>query len=441
MMRKSYLRTATTVVAAASLITSAAVPAFAATDANAELVSEAITNTFVPDEVAASYKVISDIVSDGVFSLAVNATQNGSDSSESFKIDAVYAQDYKAGEQSISGTASVGGVNIQFQEYLNDTMLAIACPVLMTIPVSYNYTNENITGALAGYADQLAMVNKAIRDVRDALGTGFDNFIKINPEYTKQLEAVVADKEFTKIDSKELTAGSTTVNCDGYRLELTQADMSAIFDALLNGPLTENGMTIAQLASLADSYASSVSDEVNFSDIVTELSSASAEIGDLSYDFYVGDGKLREYSVTGSFGEEEGTHTIHMLFEGDEYAWHNTTIKADDEVVVRLTTTEEGSNVTYTLATDYEDAVSFSINKESGDFTLAADGESINGKREVTDDSYAVVLNVEGVNFGYALSNNASVEKITGETLEVTTASEEELQSTLGTLISMFTGE
>ena len=96
--------------------------------------NKACENTFVADDVINSLKDLGSVFTDRQFGFDFNLS-GGSSSAESSEASepavsasVSYAQDADAKNQSLTGTVSMSGVNIDFQEYLDEKHIVLSCP-------------------------------------------------------------------------------------------------------------------------------------------------------------------------------------------------------------------------------------------------------------------------------------------------------------------------
>lgn len=128
-----------------------------------------------------------------------------------------------------------------------------------------------------------------------------------------------------------------------------------------------------------------------------------------------------------------------ILLTGKDVPWHEMTMSNGESTVLALSTAVDGSKTTYSFATEDGSAVTLSYDTASGAFALG-DGSStvLEGTFAKSDDGYKLNTAVEGYAIDLTFKKGAKVTPFDGETMELTTASEEELSSLMETLSSLF---
>jgi len=416
--------------------------------------NKACENTFVADDVINSLKDLGSVFTDRQFGFDFNLS-GGSSSAESSEASepavsasVSYAQDADAKNQSLTGTVSMSGVNIDFQEYLDEKHIVLSCPTFLEKALSYDYTNDNPTGGLASYKDTLAQVNGAIRAVRDAVTSGS---FTISNEYRKAVtDALNGSNLWTDGGTKDVTVDGSAVSCTGYTMTLTGEQLSAVYKAAMDTPLSDGGMSMRELLSMFGSFAgAAVNSEA--SDITSQLEEAESQLGSVSavYTYYIDDKYVREIDVTMSQADSDSSTesvesgadstTMSILLTGKDVPWHEMTMSNGESTVLALSTAVDGSKTTYSFATEDGSAVTLSYDTASGAFALG-DGSStvLEGTFAKSDDGYKLNTAVEGYAIDLTFKKGAKVTPFDGETMELTTASEEELSSLMETLSSLF---
>lgn len=413
MFMKKYARLFTTAVTAAVLALSA-VPAAAESSVPQEI-TDALKGTFVADEPIKTIRGFADVFKGDQlqFDADVNLGEEGSG-----KVSAAF--DKKSLNHSITGTISAGGVNIDFQESMDDTRLAIACPVILQTPVSYDFTNDSPTGALEQYSSYISMANQVIRTLRENASSGSLG-AKVSDSYTEAVLNKLNELTFTAIDGKDCTAGSATVACSGWQTTVSGEWLADLADTALNTPMQDNGLSCLDSLRQTGALISSLGGDYDISDI-EQLPDQLRTIGEITLDCYCGDGVVREVDITA-----EGTAAIKLT--GETVPWHNIVVETGDVTIPFLTTTEEGTKTTYSTISEGS-AMAVSYDTASGEYSVQMDDiPVISGTFGRSDSGIVFSGAAEGVDFSFNVSDKAEIKPIEGETIELTTATEEQMQS------------
>ena len=425
-------------LSAAAVLTLSAAPAFAAGPAIPEDLKSACKNTFREDDAVAQIKGFQDVF--GGSQLQIDGELSiQADASTQISASVSLAADRETLEQSLTGVISAGGLNIDFQESIDDTRLALAVPLLFQTPVSYDFTNDNIEGALAKYAAELTQANAAIRAAREQMLSGTlnaDALKEAASAYTDTLMTKLSEISYTGIEGKDCQAGSATVSCDAFRTEVDGAYLSELADIALNTPTTEGGLSILQALNLFGAQVAAQGGTSDFSELET-LPEQLAGIGSITYDYYYGGDFLREMDVTIKETPDAEGEMIQVCFAGETIPWHDTIISAPDGQTLELHAVTDGSATTYTVSENGAEAFSFSYDTVSGEYAIVSAGvEVLSGTLARTDAGVHFTAGLQGGSLDLTFSDKAEIQAIKGETIELTKATEEELQQ-IGEVLSM----
>ena len=145
----------------------------------------------------------------------------------------------------------------------------------------------------------------------------------------------------------------------------------------------------------------------------------------------------------------ENDVSFEVQFLGGDTRMQNMILLADDEKVVEVQGSNEGSVETITMIAEENDTVKFTYDSDSGDFTMEAkyDEESYDFAGNLAVDKNSMVITIddlgndsEDVSGSITWKKGAQFEEVSGDTFDLGNATEEEWQDLLHEIFAAMLG-
>lgn len=230
-------------------------------------ISRAVAATFKENRLISALDC-SRVIKSGNYTMAVDGTIYGAD------VNAEYMRNMSKKKQSLSGTASYGGQEVNVDALLNSKELIVSAPDIIDEAIIYNYTEDK-----DGYlGTMLKNANLSFDKLDSSLAQL--NSSKSTDEMYARLKKVITGKvsklKLEKADKEEIKVNGKRRKCGGYTVDLTGEFMSDLLDSC------------ADIIADYDDGVSEVYDAAEDSsvDLSDEVAAAAKEMDDLE-DIYV----------------------------------------------------------------------------------------------------------------------------------------------------------
>lgn len=245
---------------------------------------------------------------------------------------------------------------------INNKSVKAEIPKFSDYVFVYNYT-EDKDGFLVDELSeetisQLDNIISVIYENKKSNNEFVQKVVKLNKEYSKQLE-------FEKADSKSFKVNGKKVECKGYSLEIENDLMVDYFSDFLDIYLEEIESSLDEIEKLAD--IDSLEDDLK--DIKKELK----DIPDIEITFYIYKNALA--GIHCDAGKRNGE--LDIYFRGGDFRAQNVVIEADGEEVFSIKCSKKNDKEVYKIKVDNE-TVEITYNTKKGDITFTVD----NGRKE-----------------------------------------------------------
>lgn len=280
-------------------------------------------------------------------------------------------------KKQIKGNLNISGApSIDFLADIGADSVQVEVPAISERLFTYDYRNEK-----SGYL--LEMVDQDTLDAVDAtLKAAYDN--QNSDEFRKKMLKVYADEyntlEFSKVDAKDFTIDGTERSCKGYQTVVTKENVNHVIDGLE----TLYGEDYQELMDALDLTAA---------DFVASMREAVEEFNDsTTLVFYLYKGQYAAIDII-----PENDVSFEVQFLGGDTRMQNMILLADDEKVVEVQGSNEGSVETITMIAEENDTVKFTYDSDSGDITMEAkyDEESYNFAGNLAVDKNSMVITID----------------------------------------------
>ena len=332
-------------------------------------------------------------------------------------------------QKQIKGNLNISGApSIDFLADIGADSVQVEVPTISERLFTYDYRNEK-----SGYL--LEMVDQDTLDAVDAtLKAAYDN--QNSDEFRKKMLKVYADEyntlEFSKVDAKDFTIDGTERSCKGYQTVVTKENVNHVIDGLE----TLYGEDYQELMDALDLTAA---------DFVASMREAVEEFDDsTTLVFYLYKGQYAAIDII-----PENDVSFEVQFLGGDTRMQNMILLADDEKVVEVQGSNEGSVETITMIAEENDTVKFTYDSDSGDITMEAkyDEESYNFAGNLAVDKNSMVITIddlgsasEDVSGSITWKKGAKFEEVSGDTFDLGNATEEEWQDLLHEIFAAMLG-
>lgn len=346
-------------------------------------------------EALTDYSALEDLNDEG--SAAVNVSVP--DSYVSFDMNLSWDGTEHSADGTVNYDDGYSSTSTNFDLYAGSEYVAGTADLLNSNVFYYNYTEEN-SGYLIDMLEESGIsqedLNQMLKDIFD----GKDMKDKVD---TRQLLSDLSDEmDIQKADSAKFTVNGKEVNCKGYSMEIDNEKLNTLWNIYYDA--YDEAYDFSAMDSITEqSTGSSMKDP--FSDL---------EAFDYELNFYVHGDTLAAIVVTDL--DTEDVFTIGI--EGGDFPLQNLSFN-DGESTYRLV--GETNDGVYTADfVEGEDETStgmfsYSYDTESGEYTITADGESVDGTFLGDDDDFLFALNIGGdsaVSMSADITEDASVNTI-----------------------------
>lgn len=279
------------------------------------------------------------------------------------------------------------------------------------------------------------MVDQDTLDAVDAtLKAAYDN--QDSNEFHKKMLKVYADEyntlKFSKVDAKDFTIDGTERSCKGYQTVVTKDNVDHVIDGL-------ETLYEEDYQELMDAL------DLTAADFVASMREAVEELDDsTTLVFYLYKGQYAAIDII-----PENDVSFEVQFLGGDTRMQNMILLADDEKVVEVQGSNEGSVETITMIAEENDTVKFTYDSDSGDITMEAkyDEESYNFAGNLAVDKNSMVITIddlgsasEDVSGSITWKKGAQFEEVSGDTFDLGNATEEEWQDLLHEIFAAMLG-
>ena len=332
-------------------------------------------------------------------------------------------------QKQIKGNLNISGApSIDFLADIGADIVQVEVPTISDRLFTYDYRNEK-----SGYL--LEMVDQDTLDAVDAtLKAAYDN--QNSDEFRKKMLEVYADEyntlEFFKVDAKDFTIDGTEHSCKGYQTVVTKDNVNHVIDGLeaLYGENYQELMEALDLTA-ADFVASMREAVEEFDDSTTLV-------------FYLYKGQYAAIDII-----PENDVSFEVQFLGGDTRMQNMILLADDEKVIEVQGSNEGSVETITVIAEGNDTVKFTYDSESGDVAMDAkyDGEAYEFAGNLAVDKNSMVITIDDLGSDYedvsgsiTWEKGAQFEEVSGDVFDLGNATEEEWQDLLREIFAAMLG-
>ena len=306
-------------------------------------------------------------------------------------------------QKQIKGNLNISGApSIDFLADIGADSVQVEVPTISDHLFTYDYRNEK-----SGYL--LEMVDQDTLDAVDAtLKAAYDN--QNSDEFRKKMLKVYADEyntlEFSNVN--HVIDGLETLYGEDYQELMDALDLTA-----------------------ADFVASMREAVEEFDDSTTLV-------------FYLYKGQYAAIDII-----PENDVSFEVQFLGGDTRMQNMILLADDEKVVEVQGSNEGSVETITMIAEENDTIKFTYDSDSGDITMEAkfDEESYNFAGNLAVDKNSMVITIddlgsasEDVSGSITWKKGAQFEEVSGDTFDLGNATEEEWQDLLHEIFAAMLG-
>lgn len=332
-------------------------------------------------------------------------------------------------QKQIKGNFNISGApSIDFLADIGADSVQVEVPTISERLFTYDYRNEK-----SGYL--LEIVDQDTLDAVDAtLKAAYDN--QNSDEFRKKMLKVYADEyntlEFSKVDAKDFTIDGTERSCKGYQTVVTKDNVNHVIDGLE----TLYGEDYQELMDALDLTAA---------DFVASMREAVEEFDDsMTLVFYLYKGQYAAIDII-----PENDVSFEVQFLGGDTRMQNMILLADDEKVIEVQGSNEGSVETIMMTAEENDTVKFTYDSDSGDIAMEAkyDEESYNFAGNLAVDKNSMVITIddlgsasEDVSGSITWKKGAQFEEVSGDTFDLGNATEEEWQDLLHEIFAAMLG-
>ena len=328
-----------------------------------------------------------------------------------------------AGAKTVSDMGSLG-------ETLKDCVSLYSDEYTLKMDFSMNEGDISMEGRSSNEQKQI----KGNLNISGAPSIAYDN--QNSDEFRKKMLKVYADEyntlEFSKVDAKDFTIDGTERSGKGYQTVVTKENVNHVIDGLE----TLYGEDYQELMDALDLTAA---------DFVASMREAVEEFDDsTTLVFYLYKGQYAAIDII-----PENDVSFEVQFLGGDTRMQNMILLADDEKVVEVQGSNEGSVETITMIAEENDTVKFTYDSDSGDITMEAkyDEESYNFAGNLAVDKNSMVITIddlgsasEDVSGSITWKKGAQFEEVSGDTFDLGNATEEEWQDLLHEIFAAMLG-
>ena len=402
-------------------------------------VFQAINNTVKEEPLLAPFTSLTDLRDSDA--ATVDFTMNNQYGTS---VTITSAANTSKGQFSIGGTVNTSGMNVDFKALVDDSTIRISLPDASSKVLEYDYTKEN-----NGYLKEMAEQNMgpgALDNINKILSSYMSMIKKskaANKNFEKKMGAALKDVKTEKTGSKDCEIGGKDQKCDEYTMTLTKDNVKTIVEAYFDAIDETYGQEMKDMQEAMEALgADSSSMDM---DQMKEQILSQVTMKDTDIHFYIKDKKLAALDT-----EYEGSR-VKMEFRGGDRRTSDILITAGvdgSEGTISKTDELSGKEDKGSISVDGEPVLDYTYNTDSGKFTVSYEETDYYGSqtKEITGTlkggSDSLQFAIDGFNdvmdMDMTIKEGARIESITGDVLDLGSASEEDLTNVIQEISESF---
>lgn len=342
---------------------------------------------------------------------------------EGVDVKAEFASSKK--QKQLSGTISeAGGMDLDMLLNLDDEELKLQVPALTDKVLVYNY-KEAVKGYLLEAGEEGEQALDLINQGLEMLYAGGEQDENVYEEVLQKLgkELIKEGKnlEFEKVPAETFEVDGKDVECKGYQTILEYENISRVVDAV-EELMAENYEAL---------FGGMLEESIDISyeevmDVLYEIREEYREMPDCIVTFYLKSGKLACVRME---CEEE---TAELLFQGGDHRMQNMKLIANGETLFRAEGGDKKSELTiewwmdgYERITLLYENETYMISSSEGHLRLTGTLKADKKGWELTLGNSVIEGDLYDTYMMISMKEGASFKKISGETFDIGSASEE----------------
>lgn len=354
---------------------------------------------------------------------------------ESVEASVVYAN--KSDEKQVSGDVSVAGyANFDFVVGIDSEEVTAQFPFLSDDVFFYNYVEEKdgfLVDALDDAGIDIEVVDEIIATIassdsqKDTIKAMAKEMKSVLKDTGKSLEFESASEAYYEVDGSDC-------KCKGYTTTVDEDVVSDLWNGLTDIFDEYYGEDLDGIMELADA-------DYTMSELYDQVDDAIGYLSDVDLTFYIYKNQLAAILIEVDHEEME------IIFHGGDTRLDDIELTYDGDTVMELTTEKSGSEEEYTLEMidmygdgDMTKLGSLIYDTKDGNYDLDiyVDDESMTISGNIQSSSKGVTVTVDSFdidNYYYgnidlglsvAVSQGASIEKLSGDRFDIGNASEDD---------------
>ncbi|MCC8150990.1 MAG: hypothetical protein LIO96_05930, partial [Lachnospiraceae bacterium] len=356
---------------------------------------------------------------------------------EGESVEAAVVYSNKSDEMQVSGDVSVAGyANFDFIVGIDSKEVTAQLPFLSDDVFFYNYVEEK-DGYLVDILDDQGIDIEVVDEICAAIASGDSQKEKMKA-MTKEMKSVLTDTakslDFESASEAYYEVDGSDRKCKGYTTTVDEDVVSDLWGGLTDVFDEYYGEDLDAMLEMADA-------DYTLSELYDEVEDAIGYLSDTDLTFYIYKNQLAAIVV------EVDHEEIELIFHGGDTRLDDIELAYDGDTVFELTTERSGSEEEYTLEMIdlYGDGGMSTLGRltydtKAGDYTLKAyvDDESMSIGGNIQSSSKGVTVTVDSFDFddyyygdidlglSVAVSQGASIEKLSGDRFDIGNASEDD---------------
>lgn len=393
----------------------------------------AAQHTFVEDEFLQDTHDLTKVLGGNTFTLSVDtsATLLSTDVSRSI----TYAQNRKEDVQSINGSVSVLGLGIPFTEYLDREELIFSIPSLSSRLLVYPYGKEPGEALVQILGEEnIDRLNADLEILRDAIAATPDTSME---ELGEMMHQAATSMHFKKAGTERGRVGKQRVTAVLYQTSLDAKEreqaIEALQGALFGGEiqLFSGQGTFGELLPVEGPAAAAKA--------LTQFIDETVSAGDGTLTLGVWNDRFTSIAI------KDQSNTLRLVFSGKELPWQSLSCTMNGEELFSLDAQrQDDKDLVYTLTTPgkegEEEQDSLTYEPENRYVTVDLGSASLQGSLVKDEkDTWSFSGTRDGDDLSVTLKKGAGIVRPSGEELDLSQASLQDLTDSAGILGKVLT--
>lgn len=322
----------------------------------------------------------------------------------------------------IGGILEVAGVpDIDFQAELTSSDLKVQVPDFFDKTFLYNYADEK-TGFITEFGSSQDF--EIIDFFLEYIYTADQKSLNLDKAYNESFKEFYDGLKFKKVKKGNYEVDGKFRKCDGYKATITEKDLVALLDSMEEATLKE----------FAD-YEEFMSDMAGMQDGVfeamfEELRDVFEDCPDIYLTFYI----YKDQVACISMEIEDSYGALELLFKGSDKGMYNMELVFEDESLLELVGSVDGSEEVYELEVEGMTIASLVYDYKTSDFEIdLANAFRMDGTLESDGKTFTLTIDEmsipgESMELGlvYTVTPDVTDYEFSKDVFDLSNASEEE---------------